>query len=162
MAETVSINMQITDTQTDKSSSKAISDINPNASASAINDFATELMGLTTHSINSIDRISKMPLNEFVTPRQTPTFTLGTPSWSNQGSRHATIPYTYDGDGRICASAYRTDTTAAVLTDIEVNNNTITIYNDDGWKTATVYICTSETDTYKSILQTTSVTDPNQ
>lgn len=161
MPEKVSINATLTK-QNGKTTQKAITDINPNASASAITDFVTELFGLTTNIYAGADRISKIPVSEFVAPKKTPTLTLGEPRWSSQGSRHATMSYTYDGDGIICASAYRNDTDAATSTDVEPSTHTTAIFNDDGWKTATFHICTTETDNYKSVSQTITITDPNQ
>lgn len=62
MAEKTSLSLSMTDTGGNKLS-KAVTDVNPNASNSALNAFAQGLAGLTTNTLVNTSKITKEDLN---------------------------------------------------------------------------------------------------
>lgn len=58
MADKISANITYLDSNQNKGS-KAITDINPTADNSAIKDFCTGLLGLTTNTLSQIERVEK-------------------------------------------------------------------------------------------------------
>lgn len=158
MPEKVSINATLTK-QNGKTTQKAITDINPNASASAITDFVTELFGLTTNIYAGADRISKMPVSEFVphVEKPTPTISLNNMSTATNGWK---ISYTAPLDATLTYYvpdiAEETETeglTSTLLTWQSNRNIFISPVNPEQksslvGKQITVILAAIETDTY--------------
>lgn len=87
-----------------KALNKSLTDINPNASDSALYTFATELNALTTNSFGVASRVDKKDLN-----LPAPTLTLDSSTTNVSSITSATNHYiyvgiTYSGDGELSVS----------------------------------------------------------
>ena len=102
-----SLNVKMKD-QTDKELAKSITYINASASSADLKSMAQGLVGLTTNTYQSADRIQKLNVDTEQIPqtepaRLTPAFTFTKNTVSHPAN--ASIIFSYNGNGTITASA---------------------------------------------------------
>lgn len=104
MAESHSIIITST-TPNGRTASKAITFVDPNASAAKMRALAVALNGLTQNTISQIERVDRVdiPENTFNLPYPTVTITCGTDTWTNadfkRSQSNQTLRIYINGDG---------------------------------------------------------------
>ena len=124
MAQKVSINYTVRD-QNDKTSTKSITNVNPNATGQQLEAFTEALIGLTTDTYVDGNRIDKQPLSEM---KPTPTVEFGTATKRDEDNYVIPVTLSAGENVQYATAAYAGQYTAPTAVFSEI----LLIHDEDG------------------------------